>query len=378
MADKRKRPKPEADLTPFEVELQRRYAQQAGAPGARQAAVGKDLGQRKEALVALAREQDQSARARFQRDQELKRQRQRGGTAASFVPPTGLLAPVPSATALEAPTPPVPVTTAPTNAKVREPDFDPAEAHRTVFSCCDLKTEFFPASCFAAPAGDQGEGADRIPPPWELARNPHLAQNEVGFFKVPLEHLPKRLVPSMPRKKYTVVMKSKRSTLHWGVRKLLLSEIDFLRTHSQPGMLVVYAGAAPGIHIPKLAELFPALSFLLLDVAQFRIEDSERVEIWEQEEAFSDATLADVVKRPEPKLFISDIRTASLLPAAERNDGDASVVDDMNRQLDWYKALSPVASLLKFRLPWEEGTTSYMVGDIYFSCFGPQTTTETR
>lgn len=42
------------------------------------------------------------------------------------------------------------------------------------------------------------------------------------------------------------------------------------------------------------------------------------------------------------------------------------------------RARSPVASLLKFRLPWEDGTTQYLAGQVYFSSFGPQTTTETR
>lgn len=37
-----------------------------------------------------------------------------------------------------------------------------------------------------------------------------------------------------------------RSVIHWGQRKLLLSEIEFLTLYGEDGMWVVYAGAAPG------------------------------------------------------------------------------------------------------------------------------------
>ena len=45
--------------------------------------------------------------------------------------------------------------------------------------------------------------------------------------------------------------------LHWGQRKLLLSEIEFLTLYAAPGDLVLYAGAAPGGHIPYLARPLP-------------------------------------------------------------------------------------------------------------------------
>jgi hypothetical protein len=34
--------------------------------------------------------------------------------------------------------------------------------------------------------------------------------------------------------------------------------------------------------------------------------------------------------------------------------------------------------MLKFRLPWEDGTSVYLNGNLYFAAFGGQTTTETR
>eukprot|EP01113_Clastostelium_recurvatum_P023757 TRINITY_DN2832_c0_g1_i3.p1 TRINITY_DN2832_c0_g1~~TRINITY_DN2832_c0_g1_i3.p1 ORF type:complete len:258 (+),score=73.19 TRINITY_DN2832_c0_g1_i3:51-824(+) len=66
---------------------------------------------------------------------------------------------------------------------------------------------------------------------------------------------------------------------HWGQRKLLLSEIEFLSrfasasaagpssssSSSSSSMVVVYAGAAPGTHIPFLQRLFPRLRWILVD-----------------------------------------------------------------------------------------------------------------
>ncbi len=72
--------------------------------------------------------------------------------------------------------------------------------------------------------------------------------------------------------------------------------MDFLRTHGEPGSLVVYAGASPGLHIPKLAELFPDLRFLLIDSAPYRAPDCDRVEILHlTDPPFSEETM---VRRP--------------------------------------------------------------------------------
>lgn len=69
--------------------------------------------------------------------------------------------------------------------------------------------------------------------------------------------------------------------------------MDFLRTHGEPGMLVVYAGASPGLHIPKLADLFPDLRFLLVDSAPNRAPPCDRVKIWHSHEApFSEENMA--------------------------------------------------------------------------------------
>lgn len=259
----------------------------------------------------------------------------------------------------------------------KAPEFDVEEA-RSLFG-----DDFLPLSSFTHVVTDPSSGETREEPhpdaAFDLSLNSHLKQNEVGFFRVPLQQLPKTLLPTMPRKKYAQLGKEHRSTLHWGVRKLLLAELDFLRIHSKPGMLVVYAGASPGLQIPYLAAQFPALTFLLLDGAQIRVKETEAISIMIPEnmtDPYSDSELARVVTdHPEPKIFISDIRTS---PPTERTESDEYVRLDMVKQLQWHDGLKPVASLLKFRLPWEDGTTQFYSGEIHFTPFGPQTTTETR
>lgn len=95
--------------------------------------------------------------------------------------------------------------------------------------------------------------------------DPHLAQNDTGFWvKVPLDMLPACLHPDMGVKKYCWIPKNKRSTAHFGYKKLIMQEIDFLSTYGEEGMLVIYAGAAPGHHIPIISQMFPHLRFILL------------------------------------------------------------------------------------------------------------------
>merc|ERR1739848_499715 len=52
---------------------------------------------------------------------------------------------------------------------------------------------------------------------------------------------------------------------HWGQRKLMLAEVEFLTRFHGDASTVVYAGAAPGLHVPLMAELFPRLRFVLVD-----------------------------------------------------------------------------------------------------------------
>jgi cap2 methyltransferase len=70
-------------------------------------------------------------------------------------------------------------------------------------------------------------------------------------------------------------------------------------------------------------------------------------------------------------VFISDIRSG---------DGHDSnlVAADMKAQALWHSAMNARHSLLKFRLPWTEGGTEYLRGQIMLPIWGPHNTTECR
>ena len=127
---------------------------------------------------------------------------------------------------------------------------------------------------------------DSCPPFTSLSSNPHCAQRALMPASMqlppakflPLSSLPRILSPSSPRAAYCHVPHAARSTNHWGQRKLLLCEVEFLsafipllraRTPPPKRIVVVYAGAAPGTHIPYLFDLFDNktgdLQFALFD-----------------------------------------------------------------------------------------------------------------
>ena len=67
-----------------------------------------------------------------------------------------------------------------------------------------------------------------------------------------------------PEKEYYRRLDEAKTTIHWGQRKLFLTELQFL-THfwdpnQVPEPIVIYAGAAPGRHFPLLSKLFPQLT----------------------------------------------------------------------------------------------------------------------
>lgn len=65
--------------------------------------------------------------------------------------------------------------------------------------------------------------------------------------------------------------KNIKAQLHWGQRKLLLSEIQFITMYASKAKYVIYAGAAPGMHTLFLSELFPNHKFILIDPVEFKV-----------------------------------------------------------------------------------------------------------
>jgi cap2 methyltransferase len=164
--------------------------------------------------------------------------------------------------------------------------------------------------------------------------------------------------------------------MHWGQRKLLLSEIEFLTKYGVSGATVVYAGAAPGTHTRYLIELFPELKFVLVDPAPFSGRLTQAPRCLLRHELFTDAVAHQYAARDDV-LFLCDIRSCDWL-IHDNLDHENKVLEDMQEQHRWHDIIQPIKSLLKFRLPWTPGCTQYLAGDIYLSAFGPITTTETR
>eukprot|EP01129_Flabellula_baltica_P005322 TRINITY_DN191_c0_g1_i4.p1 TRINITY_DN191_c0_g1~~TRINITY_DN191_c0_g1_i4.p1 ORF type:complete len:530 (-),score=86.08 TRINITY_DN191_c0_g1_i4:225-1814(-) len=211
--------------------------------------------------------------------------------------------------------------------------------------------------------------------------DPHIAQvflNEGYELKtdIPFERI---LREDAPRLEYRRRKGEEKTVIHWGQRKLLLSEIEFLTLYAKENMKVVYAGSAPGPHIVTLAEMFPTLEFYLYDPAPFSpklIEFSRlnpRVNC--HQELFTD-DIASSFKGKDP-LFISDIRSAdySLLTRKETED---RVLIDMQMQLKWHYLMESFRTMFKYRFPYYKGTTKYISGDVYLPVWGPITTTECR
>jgi hypothetical protein len=165
-----------------------------------------------------------------------------------------------------------------------------------------------------------------------------------------------------------------KSVLHWGQRKLLLSEIEFILMFEEQCKLVVYAGAAPGTHIQFLSSLFPKIHFVCFDPANFTVRKTDHITL--RQEMFTDTTAREFTNE-QGCLFVSDIRAADWQTMGN-NEVETQVWQDMEDQMRWHQIIRPVASMLKFRLPWTPGTSRYLAGDIYLPTWGPITTTEAR
>ncbi len=204
--------------------------------------------------------------------------------------------------------------------------------------------------------------------------NPHIEQIRGGIVTVKKEEeLERVLGDDAPRMPYRRRRGEVKSVVHWGQRKLMLSEIEFLSLYGENGITVVYAGSAPGTHIPYLSKLFPTVKFVLVDPSDFNVEESDRIVI--RKEFMTDDIAREYAG--QRTLLISDIRSADF-KVMSNDEMEKAVKRDMDWQMQWHMIMQPVAGMYKFRLPWQEGKTEYLDGEIYLPVWGPQTTTEAR
>lgn len=192
-----------------------------------------------------------------------------------------------------------------------------------------------------------------------------------------------------------------KKNLHWGQRKLFLSEVEFFsifwKPREIPNPLCVYAGAAPGKHIPLLSEMFPNIEFHLYDPAHFAIQNSNKIKIFNK--YFTD----DVAKKYSNKnniFFICDIRTSDFegqkkkliaknellkdeeIELAAREENESQIFGDMRMQEQWVLIMNPEHCLLKFRLPYpnltNKSSITYLFGKVFFQIWAPGRSNETR
>ena len=195
------------------------------------------------------------------------------------------------------------------------------------------------------------------------------------------KNLERILTEESKYQKYIPSLSFGKANIHWGQRKLLLSEIEFLTKFipKYPNIdLIIYVGAANGLHIPFLSELFPKFSFILIDPAEF-CENVYNMKNTEVIQKFMNINQAKEFRKKYKKkyFFISDIRVSV---------EEEEIMKDMKDQETWIKIMKPKASIIKFRLPWdnnpekpnEDKIFEYIDGDIYFPVWGCKATTECR
>ena len=166
---------------------------------------------------------------------------------------------------------------------------------------------------------------------------------------------------------------------HLGQLKLLIAEILFLSKYSKEGNKVIYVGAAPGYHINILIKMFPYLTFDLWDSREFDIKPHPNVKIFNR--YFKDEDALDYKGDASNILFISDIRNLDVeryKSGSQQRALNNLIKTDNDYQLDWVTILKPIASSLKFRLPYDEEKTPFYPGKIYLQAYSQMTSTESR
>ncbi|CAF1471857.1 unnamed protein product [Didymodactylos carnosus] len=207
-------------------------------------------------------------------------------------------------------------------------------------------------------------------------RNPHLREifiNRKRFLVYTKDFVKEqRFLKLFPRGTDLRISPSRNvTTEHWGERKAMLTEIEFLTNYAKQGTFsVIYVGAAPGSHINFLSTLFPQLDFILIDTKEFVAKETEKIHICS--ENFTNELAKKYSRNGRDLLFICDVHTFG-----PHHDLDDYMVQDMYDQMVWYSTLKPQASLLRFRILRAE-TYEYLKGDLILEPWASRRNTECR
>jgi cap2 methyltransferase len=186
--------------------------------------------------------------------------------------------------------------------------------------------------------------------------------------------IPANTIPTydgLDEKPYTP---TKQNNTHKGQRKLLLSEIDFLT--GRDADWCIYAGAAPNNKGAILADMFPKTRFVFVDPREFNIRPVDGIKVKSATVKSIDTksdvniyTIQDLfttdMARALKKLlkgrvvFISDIRTNKDIEYPT----DSDILYNSAQQFNWVTALKPHSSMLKFRLPFRNDDSLFIMND---------------
>ena len=221
-------------------------------------------------------------------------------------------------------------------------------------------------------------------------KSPHTWQKKDSYYEKNFKRI---LTSESIGEKYRRRKGENKTTVHFGQRKLLLSEIEFLTIvfqqlgESNKKVVLIYAGAAAGHHIPTLTHAFPFLEYILVDPAKFHItEENFKSKVKIFRECFTDKMAQELrdTYKDYIRLFVSDIRTANYRNLT-RDMTELRVEDDMISQMEWHRILNPYKTLLKFRLPYvgnnlktAKTELEYLDGTIFFQVWPGCTSSETR
>ena len=183
--------------------------------------------------------------------------------------------------------------------------------------------------------------------------------------------------------------------LHFGQRKLLLSEIEFLsrwfvdHPSTVNRTLCVYAGAADGRHLPCVFDLFPLVRWFLADPNKFHkaVDRSRFPQIVEVlNDLFLDETCLRI-RRQFPDcaiLLISDIRVGNPVHMAW-GENTSQINADNRMQARWVHLLNARRAMLKFHPPYPDMTPdpdrayiNYFNGALHTGVWAPKSSTEVR
>jgi len=200
-------------------------------------------------------------------------------------------------------------------------------------------------------------------------------------------------------------------SMHFGQRKLLLTEILFYSLYGKKDTHVIYAGAAPGHHSIFMSKLFPSFHFDLVDPAPWNEEwvhqysdlgkeynapvpftngepktykISDKINVYHG--FFTDELASYLGKkyRDRPVLFLSDIRDIGIESRSDDiHERDAIVHEEMEAQATWFKLINEARSenvygMFKFKVTFGIPSTTYLAGTLYYQPWAPLLSPEMR